>query len=149
VSSYHSRQWEGGWLFGFPFYAIIKGTLTEPAPLTNLVLSFGWIFLVQAAIVVMARSARFREYARGQIVETTFLIPYLGTLYTYNYPHWARGAFARFAIPILPFVLLALDRWIPKDKRVLWTLAVVSPILAAASAIGISNVAHVLRRAIG
>jgi hypothetical protein len=59
VSSYHSRQWEGGWLFGFPFYAIIKGTLTEPAPLTNLVLSFGWIFLVLVAIVVIARSARF------------------------------------------------------------------------------------------
>lgn len=32
VNSYHSREWQGGWLFGFPFYAIIKGTLTEPAP---------------------------------------------------------------------------------------------------------------------
>ncbi len=149
VNSYHSREWQGGWLFGFPFYAIIKGTLTEPAPLTNLVLSFGWIFLVLVAIVVMVRSARFREYARNHVVETIFLIPYLWTLYTYNYPHWARGNFARFAIPIIPFVLLALDRWIPKDKRVLWILGVASPIMAAASAIGISNVAQILRRAIG
>jgi hypothetical protein len=149
VNSYHSREWQGGWLFGLPFYAIIKGTLTEPAPLTNLVLSFGWIFLVLAAIVVMVRSVQFREYARRHLVETIFLIPYLWTLYTYNYPHWARGNFARFAIPIIPFVLLALDCWIPKDKRVLWVLGVVSPILAAASAIGINNVAQVLRRAIG
>ncbi len=28
VNSYHSPQWQGGWLFGFPFYAIIKGTLS-------------------------------------------------------------------------------------------------------------------------
>jgi Gpi18-like mannosyltransferase len=78
VNSYHSREWQGGWLFGFPFYAIIKGTLTEPAPLTNLVLSFGWIFLVLVAIVVMLRSVRFREYARNHVVETIFLIPYFG-----------------------------------------------------------------------
>jgi hypothetical protein len=78
-----------------------------------------------------------------------FLVPYLWTLFTYNYPHWARGNFARFAIPIIPFVLLALYRWIPKDRRLLWALGVVSPILAAASEIGINNVAQILRRAIG
>jgi hypothetical protein len=35
VHSYISPEWQGGWLFGFPFYAIIKGTLTEPAPRTS------------------------------------------------------------------------------------------------------------------
>ena len=24
VNSYHSAEWQGGWLFGFPFYAIIR-----------------------------------------------------------------------------------------------------------------------------
>jgi hypothetical protein len=148
VNSYHSPQWQGGWLFGIPFYAIIKGTLTEPAPLSNLVLSFGWILLILVAIVRMARDCEFRSYARGHLVETIFLIPYLWTLYTYNYPHWARGNFARFAIPILPLALLALYRWIPKDRRALWGVAVLSSILAAASAIGINNVAEVLRRAL-
>jgi hypothetical protein len=149
VHSYHSSAWQGGRLFGFPFYAIIKGTLTEPSPVTNLVLSFGWILFVLVAIVAMARSAIFREYARSHVVETVFLVPYLWTLYAYNYPHWARGNFARFAIPIIPFVLLALYRWVPKDKRVLWALGLVSSILAAASAVGINNVAQILRRAIG
>lgn len=149
VSSYHSQEWQGGWLFGFPFYAIVKGTLTEPAPWTNLILSFGWILLVLIAIVVMIRSARFRGYARSHLVEMLFLIPYLWCLYTYNYPHWARGNFARFAIPILPFVLIALDRWVPKDRRVLWVLAVVMSVLAAASALGVANVPSLIRRRLG
>jgi Gpi18-like mannosyltransferase len=148
VSSYHDPKWAGGWLFGFPFYAIIKGTLLYPAPWTNLVLSFGWIFLVIVACVVMVRSAEFREHCRAHSVEALFLAPYLWCLFAYNYPVWARGNFARFAIPILPFVLLALCRWIPKDRRLLWALGVVSPLLAACSAIGIVNVAHMIRAAI-
>jgi hypothetical protein len=149
VSSYHSPGWQGGWLFGFPFYAIVKGTLTEPAPWSNLVLSFGWILLVLIAIVVMIRSARFRAYAHAHPVEILFLIPYLWCLYTYNYPHWARGNFPRFAIPILPFVLIALDRWVPKDRRVLWVLGVVMSVLAGASALGVANVPSLIRRSLG
>ncbi len=148
VSSYHNPKWQGGWLFGFPFYAIIKGTLIFPTPWTNLVLSFGWIFLVLVAIVEMVKCGEFRAYCRAHIGEAAFLIPYLGCLFTYNYPYWARGTFARFAIPILPFVLLALYRWIPKDRRVLWGLGVASPILAACSALGIENVWHMLHRAV-
>jgi len=149
VNSYHSKQWQGGWLFGFPFYAIIKGTLIYPAPWTNLVLSFSWIFLVVFAVVVMVRSGEFRAYCRDHLVEAAFLVPYLWCLFTYNYPYWARGNFARFAIPILPFVLLALRRWIPRDRRVLWTMGVICSLLAASSALGIVNVVHALRQAIG
>jgi hypothetical protein len=145
VNSYHSPEWQGGWLFGFPFYAIVKGTLLYPVPWTNLVLSFGWIFLVLAAVLVMARSRAFHSYCRSHLVETIFLVPYLWCLFTYNYPYWARGNFARFAIPILPFVLLALYRWIPRDRLVLWGLGVVTPALAACSALGIVNVIHLLR----
>ena len=145
VNSYHSQQWQGGWLFGFPFYAIIKGTLLYPAPWTNLVLSFGWIFLVLIAIVLMITSTSFRTYCRLHPVEIIFLAPYLWCLFTYNYPYWARGNFARFAIPILPFVLLALCRWVPKNRRILWALAVVSPVLAACSAVGVANVVHMIR----
>jgi hypothetical protein len=145
VDSYHSKEWAGGWLFGFPFYAIIKGTLIEQAPWTNLVLSFGWITLVTVAVIAMVKSQSFRAYCRAHPVEALFLVPYLWCMYTYNYPHWARGNFARFAIPILPFVWLALYRWLPKDRRVLWILGVIGPVLAACSAVGIVNVAHMLR----
>jgi hypothetical protein len=149
VNSYHSSQWQGGWLFGFPFYAIIKGTLLYPAPWTNLILSFAWIFLVVIAVVVMVKSSDFRAYCRAHVVEAVFLVPYLWCLFTYNYPSWARSNFARFSIPILPFVLLALYRWIPKDRRLLWAVAIVSPILAASSALGVANVMRMLHHAIG
>jgi len=147
VSSYHSPQWQGGWLFGFPFYAILKG-LHYPAPWTNLALSFGWISLVVIAVVVMINSEQFCVYCRTHLVEALFLVPYLWCLFTYNYPMWARSNFARFAIPILPFVLLALYRWLPKDRRVLWPLAVVSTALAAVSALGVVNVMHLIRMAL-
>ena len=147
--SYYSPEWQGGWLFGFPFYAIIKGTLTEAAPWTNLIISFGWIFLVLIAVIAMIRRAEFRRFAQTHPVETLFLIPYLWCLYTYNYPHWARGNFQRFAIPILPFVLIALYRWIPKDRRLLWALGVVTTMLAAASGVGLTNVLGIIRRRIG
>jgi hypothetical protein len=149
VHSYVNPDWQGGWLFGFPFYAIMKGTLTEPAPWTNLILSFGWILLVLVAVAVMIRSTEFREYAWKHPVEMLFLTPYIWCLYTYNYPHWARGNFQRFSIPILPFVLIALSRWIPKDRRLLWALGTVMTALAAASALGLVNVLGLIRRAIG
>lgn len=148
VNSYHSKEWQGGWLFGFPFYAIIKGTLLYPAPWTNLVLSFGWIFLVLGAVVAMVISKRFRAYCRAHTVEAAFFVPYLWCLFTYNYSYWARGDFARFAIPILPFVLLVLYRRIPKDRRVLWGLGVLFSVLAASSALGVSNVVHMIRMAL-
>jgi hypothetical protein len=146
VNSYHSQEWMGGWLFGFPFHAILKG-LVYPAPWTNLVLSFGWIFLVVVAVVVMVRSGDFRAYCRAHIVEAVFLVPYLVCLFTYNYPHWARSNFARFAIPVLPFVLLALYRWLPKDRRILWGVGAVTSLLAASSALGIVSVMRMLRNA--
>jgi len=145
VSSYHSSQWAGGWLFGLPFYAIIKGTLLYPAPWTSLILSFGWIALVVLGVIAMIRSREFRRYCRCHTVEAMFLVPYLWCLFTYNYPSWARSNFARFAIPILPFVLLALYRWLPRDRRILWAVAVLTSVLAATSAIGVSNVLHMLR----
>jgi len=145
VNSYHSSEWESGWLFGFPFYAIIKGSLLYPAPWTNLALSFGWIFLVVAAVVVMLTSAQFRSYCRNHPVETVFLVPYLWCLFAYNYPHWARGTFPRLAIPILPFVFFALSPWLPKNHRVLWSLAVVSPFLAAGSVLGIAHVVQTIK----
>jgi hypothetical protein len=132
-------------LFGVPFYAIVKGTMLYPAPLSNLVLTFGWIFLVLIAVVAMLWTQRFRDYAREHLPETIFAAPYLLSLYCYNYPMWARGEFPRFAIPIIPFVFLALGQWLPKDRRLLWMLAPVTAVLAASSAIGLRNVVHLLR----
>ena len=93
----------------------------------------------------MVKSTAFHTYCREHAVEAIFLVGYLWCLFTYNYPAWARSNFARFAIPVLPLVFLAIHRWLPKERVVLWGLGVIAPLLAASSALGIANVAHVLR----
>lgn len=131
-------------LFGIPFYAIVKGTILYPAPWTNLALDFGWIALVVAGVVTMALDPTFRDYAKRNPAEALFAAMYLLAVFCYNYPVFARSNFARFAIPALPVVYIALSLWVPQDRRILWALSAVSPVLAAASAIGIRNVAHAL-----
>jgi hypothetical protein len=49
---------------------------------------------------------------------------------------------------ILPFVLIALDRWVPKDRRVLRGLGIASSVLAAASGLGVSNLPGLIRKAL-
>jgi Gpi18-like mannosyltransferase len=133
-------------LFGVPFRAIIVGTLRYPAPVTSLLLTLGWIFLVTAGTIAMFATREFRNYAKDHLAETVFAALYLWSLYSYNAPVFARSNFPRFAIPILPLVFLALSRWLPKDRRLLWGLAVVSSALAACSAIGLQNIFSELHR---
>ena len=126
-------------VFGIPFRAIIVGTLS-PSPWTNLVITFAWILLVLAGNIAMVSTKEFRTYAREHVAEAVFVGLYLFFIYSYNAPRLARGNFPRFAIPILPFVFLALLRWLPKDRRLLWCAAVIAAPLAAFSAIGIQNI---------
>jgi hypothetical protein len=140
----HSYQEVGTSLFGCPFYAIIKGTVLYPAPFTNLLLNFAWILLVVAGFARMIKSPDFRRYAKEHRVEVLFAIPYLLLIFCYNYPVFARSNFSRFVIPALPIVFVALSRWLPHNRGVIWGLGVVMPILAASSALGIRNVMHLL-----
>ena len=146
VHSYEIPDPAHGSLFGLPFVAIVRGTFLFPAPWTNLVLTFGWIFFVLAGIVAMIASGDFRDYAKANPVEALFAALYIVAIFSYNYPFWARGSFPRFSIPIVPFVLLALQRWIPRRRPLLWALGVVCPALAAASALGLKNLPKLIFR---
>jgi len=142
VNSYRGAPGSGVSLFGFPLAAIVKGIVLYHPPWTNVLVSLGWVFLVLGAILAMLVTLEFREYARAHPVEIFFVAPYLWFIFSYNYAYWAVGNFARFAIPAIPFVLIALNRWLPKDRRVVWALAVICPVLAASSAMGARDVYH-------
>jgi hypothetical protein len=151
VHSYTSRDYGAstvtgphGHLFGWPFHAIVVGTMMYPSPWTNLILSFSWIGLVVLGAVSMMFARDLREYWRANPAEAIFCGLYLLAIFSYDYLVWARGSFMRFSIPVLPFVFFALLRWLPKDRRVIWCLAVLAPVLAAFSAIGVKNVFHFL-----
>jgi len=127
-----------GHLFGWPFHGIVAGTMAYPSPWTNLLLSFSWILLVLLGIGAMF-SRNFRRYFKAYPAEGIFCSLYLVPLFCYDYLVWARGSFMRFSIPVLPFLFYALLEWLPKNRRILWLLSIVSPILAACSAIGVRN----------
>lgn len=90
-------------LFGWPFHGIVVGTMTYPAPWTNLVLSFFWIALVLLGAGMMF-SSNFRKYANGYPNEAISCGLYLFAIFSYDYLIWARSNFIRFCIPTLPFV---------------------------------------------
>jgi hypothetical protein len=146
VHSYTSRDYGGGriagphgHLFGWPFHGIVVGTLTYPAPWTNLVLSFLWIAIVIVGTGTMF-SRRFREYAKAHPNEAIFCALYLLALFSYDYLLWARSNFLRFCIPVLPFIFFALMQWLPKNRKFLWFLNITWALLAMISAIGLRNV---------
>lgn len=142
---YGAAQLKGphGHLFGWPLHGIIVGTILYPGPWTNLGLTFFWIILVLVGTCVMIFSKTFREYAMAHPAETIFCGLYLLSIFSYDYLAWARSAFMRFCIPTLPFIFLALLRYLPKYRYVLWALAITSPLAAALSAVGIRNVLRI------
>ena len=149
VASYQRNDWKGGLPFNLPFVAIIHDTIPINAPLTNLALTFGWILFVLVAVVVAIRSGEFRDYAKNYSAEACFMLLYCLALYTYDAPGWSRSNFPRFALPMLPWALFFLRRYIPKNRKVVWALAVITPCLAAASAVGIRETWRVLLRHLG
>jgi hypothetical protein len=114
--------------------------------LTNLALTFGWILFVLVAIVVAIRSGKFQDYAKNHTAEACFVLLYCLALYTYDAPGWSRSNFPRFALPMLPFALFFLRRYVPTNRKVMWALAVIAPSLAAASAVGIRQSWAILLR---
>jgi Gpi18-like mannosyltransferase len=137
VDSYQTNDWHGGFPFNFPFVAIIRNTFPIDSPLTNLALTFGWIFFVLLGIVIALRSGEFQRYAKEHTAEACFVLVYWLALYTYNASGWSRSNFPRFALPTLPWILFFLRRSLPRNRKVVWALAVITPCLAAASAVGI------------
>ena len=143
VHRYKSADWQSGSAISVPFLAIGKSLVHNQAPWTNLLLTTGWIIFILLGTVAMARKG-MRQYAFDHATEFLFGFLYIAFLFTYNSEAWARAEFPRFAIPVLPMVFVALSRWMPHDRRILWAIGVVSPVLAAASALGIRNVAQAL-----
>jgi hypothetical protein len=140
---YQTADWHSQSAISLPFLAIGRSIIHNQQPLTNLLLTLGWIILVAAGGLAIYTNRS--QLLQRMPVELYFAAGYLAFLFCYNSPQWARAEFARFAIPVLPLIYLSIARWVPQDRRIVWTLAVISPVLAACSAIGIRNVAIALR----
>jgi hypothetical protein len=144
VTMYRKNDWHGALPFSLPLVPIIRDTVPINSPLTNLALTLGWVGFVIAGLVFALKSGQWWRYGSKYQAEIVFVSLYTLALYTYNSPGWSRSNFPRFAIPILPWTLFFLRRFIPQERRVVALLAVVAPVLAAASAVGIRNVVGTL-----
>ena len=135
VKAYGTADGSGGKPITFPFYALLQNKLPLLSTNLNVARAACWIILLLAAVVAMLRTAHFREYSRNRLAEAIFCGLYVGLLFTYNSP-WARIAFPRYVIPVIPFMVLALLPWIPKDRRLLWAFGILSAVLSAAETYG-------------
>jgi len=146
VNQYHRDDWQGGFPFTLPFVTILHDAFSPRIPLTNHALTAFWILIVLGALVMAISNGDLRRYAGSYPGEAFFFCLYSLALFTYSSREWARAEFPRFALPILPWALFLLYRYLPKRQWVVRTLAVITPMLAAASAFGIRNVAAALAR---
>ena len=143
VHRYQTTDWQAGSPFALPFQALASSFFHNREPLTNLLHTLGWVAFVLVGLVAAGRSS-FRAYVSQHRPEFLFAVFYFLFLITYN-SGWARAEFPRFAIPLVPFVLIALEPWLPKSRAVLYAACLVGSALAGFSAIGIRNVFPALR----
>jgi hypothetical protein len=131
----YERDWNRGWPFGVPFAALERGMLAAKTPFAFARPAVWVTFIVTGSVAMLWRKG-IRVYGRLHPVEFTFAGLYLLFLFSYSARPWGWSEFPRFAIPVIPFALFALEPWLPKDRRVLWLLSPTSGLLAAGWLIG-------------
>jgi hypothetical protein len=140
VLAYRDQDWASASPIGVPFQAIISGMFGMKLPWWSAIVDWSWILFVLIGMVALLAQPKMREYCRSHRVEAIFVLAYAAFLFAYNSPQWAGPNFARFALPIVPVLVLALLPWLPKSLQLLWVAGVVSGVLAAIPVTGVRNV---------
>jgi len=146
VQAYQAQDWAGSSPITFPFVAIFKGALSTSGSvrLPLRILLGIWVLVVVAGLIRMATDRKFRKYSRDHEVEGIFLLLYAAFLLCYNADVWAWQHFPRFAIPLLPFLLLAFRDRLPASPPLLCGIALVSVICVILPKAGIHRVSEVV-----
>ena len=152
VHHYKQEDWHGGAPVGWPFHGILATLVHNREPWTNVIFTTGWILFAVLGFCMMIAKLRtptlslesperrgWSNRMKERPAEYWFAFSYLIFLFCYD-SQWVRAEFPRFLIPVLPFLLVALERWLPKRRFVIYPLAVASAVLGAFSALGVRNV---------
>ncbi|MFZ0590559.1 MAG: hypothetical protein WAM39_08760 [Bryobacteraceae bacterium] len=123
VHGYQTHDWSNGFPVTIPLLPEIKGAFMEGGHLRLKVLITAWVLVTLVGLTKMATDKRFWRYSKIYPVEAIFAGVFAIFLFCYNAPYWAWLHFPRFVIPLIPFLLLVfLDR-LPRDRRIVWTVA--------------------------
>jgi len=120
-----------------PFVGLYEGFQESTLPMLTQIKIFSWIGLTIVGIFGILKNKVIKVSQRSYPAEYFFFILYLGFIITYSSPSWYWEIYPRYIIPILPILYFAFIPWIYKDKRVIWSISVVSSILAGASSISV------------
>jgi len=135
--------WIGGWPLALPFQALLAGMM-QSATAFALARSAAWVAITILGLATMWARAGATGLSRYD-VERAFVVLLVLFLFTYSSVPHAWVQFPRHVLPLVPFVLAALVPWLPRDRRLLWTLSPVSGALAAGWVIGFHRAWHLLR----
>ena len=133
----YSSDWYGRWPVTLPLQPVISGLMTDTGSPATVAYRAAWIVAVSAAVVaILARRSygvllAHRAEAWYAAMATVFLFSYNSSV--------AAEQFPRFAILVLPFLLAALEDWLPKDRRVWVAAAAVSGVLTGLSLVGVAQ----------
>ncbi len=144
--SYQAEDWAGSSPVTTPVFAVIRGAFASHnlrAPLT--VLISAWVLFMLLGVVAMILSGAFRQYARAQPAETLFAGGYTAFLFSYNATSWGWQEFPRFALPVLPFILVALARWLPARRRLIWGFGLFSVLCVVLPVFGVDHALALFR----
>jgi hypothetical protein len=123
VHGYETHDWSNAFPVTFPLIPEIRGAFMSMEHRRLQVLIGAWVALTLIGVVKMATDKHFWRYSKMYPVEAIFAGLFAVFLFCYNAPYWAWLHFPRFVIPLIPFLLLVfLDR-LPRDRRILWTVA--------------------------
>jgi hypothetical protein len=129
----YQRDWGAGgtgWPVTFPFGAVIPSYARAIGELKWFMASFDVAWLaggcVASAAVWLPRN---RDWSSAHLAEALFATAYALFLFSYNYPEIAVFV-PRFLIPVTPVLAFAVRDWIPRDRRLLWELAILSAVVA-------------------
>jgi hypothetical protein len=141
---YQGQDWHTSSPVSIPFVPLLHGVLTSSVPATTIWRELFWVLLTASGVTAMIATRRFRRFAAAHKVEATFAALFAVFVFSYN-SDWGFLEFARYVLPLVPLALFALETFLPRDRRLLWVIAPVSAMLAAASALNARYVLETIR----
>jgi hypothetical protein len=96
----------------------------------NLVKTLTWMTFTAAGIFAALSRRVTRESMRTLPVEWIFAAIYVASFLFFP-AWWIEGEYPRYLAPVIPPLLVALRPWLPEDRRIMWTVGILSITLSA------------------
>ncbi len=136
-SGYQRVDWDSSLPITWPFITVVKSFRISNFPLLNTFKISAWYIFSFIGIAACFYSKSFKKYINNNIPELCFLILYTSFLFTYNSSIWIWLIYPRFIIPVLPFLIFALSKFLISNKYFIYIAIPTSCCIAALSVMNV------------